>query len=117
MTTASPASWGSRVTLAPLGSSPNEPLAFEGSTLVDPGIYTLRIGVVDSEGRRGSVVREVSAWKMSGEALAFGDLIVGSAATGIRAARGGGATPERRQRWARISSCTRTRRPRSTPRS
>ncbi len=75
-------SWGSRVTLAPLGSSPNEPLAFEGTTLVDPGIYTLRIGVVDPEGRRGSVVREVSAWKMSGEALAFGDLIVGSAATG-----------------------------------
>ncbi len=76
------ASWGNRVMLSPLGSSPNEPLVFEGSALVDPGIYYLRIGVVDSEGRRGSVVREVSAWKMAGEALAFGDLIVGNATSG-----------------------------------
>src|SRR5687768_6333293 len=34
------ASWGNRVTLSPLGSSKNEPLVFEGSTLVDPGIYS-----------------------------------------------------------------------------
>jgi VWFA-related protein len=82
------ASWGNKVPLSPLGSSVNEPLAFESSTLVDPGIYTLRIGVVDAEGRRGSVVREVSAWKMAGEALAFGDLVVGNAASGasLRAA-------------------------------
>ena len=76
------ASWGNRVALSPLGSSPNEPLVFEGTALVDPGIYSLRIGVVDSEGRRGSVVRDVSAWKMAGEALAFGDLIVGPPAEG-----------------------------------
>jgi Flp pilus assembly protein TadD len=35
--------------------------------------------VVDSEGRRGSVIRDVSAWKMSGEELAMGDLVVGNA--------------------------------------
>jgi VWFA-related protein len=75
-------SYGGRVTLAPLGGSPNEPLVFEGSAVVDPGIYTLRLAAVDGEGRRGSVVREVSAWKMSGEALAFGDLVVGSTASG-----------------------------------
>ena len=75
-------SWGNKVALSPLGSSVNEPLAFEGSTLVEPGIYTLRVGVVDAEGRRGSVVREVSAWKMAGEALAFGDLVVGNAGPG-----------------------------------
>lgn len=75
-------SYGGQVTLAPLGGSPNEPLAFEGSALVDPGIYTLRLAAVDAEGRRGSVVREVSAWKMSGQELAFGDLVVGSSAGG-----------------------------------
>ena len=77
------ASWGNKVALSPLGSSANEPLAFEGSTVVDPGIYSLRVGVVDEEGRRGSVVREVSAWKMSGEALAFGDLVVGNGGSGV----------------------------------
>jgi tetratricopeptide (TPR) repeat protein len=70
---------GGKVTLAPLGSSPNEPLVFEGSVVVDPGIYTLRLAAVDDEGRRGSVVREVSAWKMQGEKLAFGDLVIGTA--------------------------------------
>jgi VWFA-related protein len=73
---------GGKMTLAPLGSSPNEPLVFEGSVVVDPGIYTLRLAAVDEEGRRGSVVREVSAWKMQGETLAFGDLVVGTATGG-----------------------------------
>lgn len=70
---------GGKVTLTPLGSSPNEPLVFEGSAVVDPGLYTLRLAAVDDEGRRGSVVREVSAWKMQGETLAFGDLVIGTA--------------------------------------
>jgi VWFA-related protein len=76
------ASWGNKVTLAPLGTSPTEPLVFESGAAVDPGIYTLRMAVIDAEGRRGSVVREVSAWKMAGEALAFGDLVVGGAGGG-----------------------------------
>ncbi|HEU4691843.1 MAG TPA: tetratricopeptide repeat protein, partial [Vicinamibacterales bacterium] len=61
--------------------SPNEPLKFVGGAVVDPGIYSLRIAVVDSEGRRGSVIRDVSAWKMAGEAFALGDLIVGDMPT------------------------------------
>jgi VWFA-related protein len=64
-------------TLEPAGATGNEPLDFLGGVIVEPGIYTLRFGVVDSEGRRGSVVREVNAWKMAGETLALGDLIVG----------------------------------------
>src|SRR6185369_141900 len=65
--------------LEPAGTSGNEPLDFLGGVVVDPGIYTLRFGVVDAMGRRGSVVREVNAWKMAGETLALGDLIIGPA--------------------------------------
>ena len=42
-----------------------------------PGTYSLRLAVVDQEGRRGSIVRDVSAWKMAGEPFALGDLVVG----------------------------------------
>jgi VWFA-related protein len=63
--------------LSPAGNSPNEPLEFVGGVLVDSGVYSLRFGVVDAQGRRGSVVRDVAAWKMAGEELAVGDLIVG----------------------------------------
>jgi tetratricopeptide (TPR) repeat protein len=63
----------------PLASGgPNAPLQLDASMVVDPGVYELRIAAIDAEGRRGSVVREVSAWKMAGEPLATGDLIVGS---------------------------------------
>ena len=71
------ASFGDQVTLTPGAGSPNEPLTFVHSAAVDPGIYSLRLAVVDTDGRRGSIVRDVSAWKMAGEQLAFGDLIVG----------------------------------------
>lgn len=72
------ASFGDRQTLSPLAGSPNEPLSFVGGAAVDPGLYTLRFAVVDGEGRRGSVTRDVSAWKMTGEEFASGDLIVGN---------------------------------------
>lgn len=71
------ASYSAKHTLEPAGASPNEPLDFLGGAVVDPGIYSLRFGVVDAEGRRGTVVREVNAWKMAGETLAMGDLVVG----------------------------------------
>jgi VWFA-related protein len=67
-----------KATLSPGAGSPNEPLHFVSGVVLEPGIYSLRFGVVDDEGRRGSVVRDVNAWKMAGEALAMGDLIVGS---------------------------------------
>ena len=71
-------SFVSKATLSPGAGSPNEPLHFASGVVLDPGIYSLRFGVVDDEGRRGSVVRDVNAWKMAGEPLAMGDLIVGS---------------------------------------
>ena len=77
-----------KLTLEPASASSEEPLDFLGGVVVEPGIYTLRFGVVDAQGRRGSVVREVNAWKMAGETLAFGDLIVGAppgAGKGLRA--------------------------------
>ncbi len=77
-----------RQTLSPAGGGGTEALHFRGGVLVDPGVYSLRFGVVDSEGRRGSVIRDVNAWKLTGEELALGDLIVGSlpAPQGLRAA-------------------------------
>ncbi len=72
------ASYGNTQTLAPGGSSPNDVLEFLSTVAVDPGIYSLRFGVVDSEGRRGTIVRDVNAWKMAGETLAIGDLVVGN---------------------------------------
>jgi VWFA-related protein len=71
-------SWGNKQTLSPAGKSANEPLAFLSGVAVEPGNYSLRFGVVDAEGRRGSVVRDVSAWKLTGEELAVGDLFVGT---------------------------------------
>ena len=52
-----------------------------GEIVVEPGNYSLRFGVVDSSGRRGSVIREVNAWKLGGEEFALGDLLIGDAAT------------------------------------
>jgi VWFA-related protein len=71
-------SFVTKATLSPGAGSPNEPLHFAGGVVLEPGIYSLRFGVVDDEGRRGSVVRDVNAWKMAGEPLAMGDLIIGS---------------------------------------
>jgi thioredoxin-like negative regulator of GroEL len=53
------------------------PLGFITPAVVDPGVYSLRLGVVDASGRRGSVVREVNAWKLSGEEFAVADLVIG----------------------------------------
>jgi len=77
-----------KATLSPGAGSPNEPLHFVSGVMLEPGIYSLRFGVVDEEGRRGSVVRDINAWKMAGEPLAMGDLIIGSlpaTGQGIRA--------------------------------
>ena len=63
--------------LEPIEGRANLPLGFIASMVVDPGIYTLRLGVVDPEGRRGSVLRDVRAWQTAGEEFTVGDLIVG----------------------------------------
>ena len=55
----------------------NAPLGYIGAMIVQPGTYSVRFGVVDAEGRRGSVVRDVRAWQTQGEEFAVGDLMVG----------------------------------------
>ena len=68
--------------LEPIEGRTNAPLGFVASMVVDPGIYTLRLGVVDPDGRRGSVLRDVRAWKTAGEEFSVGDLIVGGLPSG-----------------------------------
>jgi VWFA-related protein len=64
--------------LEPAGGTANSALSYVAALAVDPGQYHIRFGVVDAEGRRGSVVRDVHAWKTAGEAFTVGDLMVGS---------------------------------------
>jgi VWFA-related protein len=71
------ASFLERMTLTPGSSSASEALRFVGGVTVDPGTYSLRFAAIDEEGRRGSIVRDVSAWKMAGESFAMSDLVVG----------------------------------------
>ena len=71
------ASGADRRMLSPANGNPAAMLEYLGEVVVDPGVYTLRLAVVDSEGRRGGVVRDVNAWKLSGEEFALGDLMVG----------------------------------------
>jgi VWFA-related protein len=59
----------------------NAPLGYIGAVVVEPGVYSVRFGVVDAEGRRGSVVRDVRAWKTAGEEFSVGDLMVGGVPT------------------------------------
>jgi VWFA-related protein len=72
------ASFLDTLTLSPGSNSPSDALRFVGGVVVDPGTYSLRLAVVDEEGRRGSIVREINAWKLADESLAMGDLVVGS---------------------------------------
>ena len=69
-----------RVLSVPNGqqSSPRDYLT---EVLVEPGNYSLRFGVVDSEGRRGGIIRDINAWKLGGEEFALGDLLIGDAGT------------------------------------
>jgi hypothetical protein len=67
-----------RVLSVPNGqqTSPRDYLA---ELVVDPGNYSLRFGVVDAAGRRGGIIRDISAWKLAGEEFALGDLLIGDA--------------------------------------
>ena len=67
---------GKHVLSAPDGFA-NAPRDYLGEIVVEPGNYSLRFGVVDSSGRRGGAIREVSAWKLGGEEFALGDLLIG----------------------------------------
>ena len=75
------------VALTPATGSPTEPLSFVGAVSVDPGVYQLRFGVIDAEGRVGSVARDVNAWQLAGEEFATGDLFVGNVPAGGQGVR------------------------------
>jgi VWFA-related protein len=71
-------SLGRRLQLSPApGGGPNEPLHFDTALLIDPGAYSLRFGVVDPDGRRGTVIRRVELEPLPGEGLKTSDLVVG----------------------------------------
>ena len=71
-------SLGRRLQLSPApGGGSSESLHFDTALLIDPGVYSLRFGVVDPEGRRGTVVRRVELEPLPGEGLKTSDLIVG----------------------------------------
>ena len=65
-----------RVLSVPDGAS-TVPRDYLTEFAVEPGSYSLRFGVVDAAGRRGGLIRDVNAWKLSGEEFAFGDLLIG----------------------------------------
>ena len=67
--------------LEPLEGRTNASLSYLDAVTVDPGVYEVRLAAVDPQGRHGSVVRDVNAWKMAGEEFTFADLVVNHAAT------------------------------------
>jgi VWFA-related protein len=75
------ASRSEKPTLEPLEGRTNASLSYLDSVTVEPGVYEVRLAAVDSQGRHGSVVRDVNAWKMAGEEFTYADLVVNHAAT------------------------------------
>lgn len=55
---------------------------YTGAALVDPGIYTLKLAVVDAKGKRGSVEHTLRAQLQSAGQLRFGELLLASIAPG-----------------------------------
>lgn len=49
---------------------------YAGAITIDPGTYRMRVGLADSDRRAGSLEREVLAWRLNGDALTLGDLLV-----------------------------------------
>ena len=72
------ANFARKVTLGSASHPATEPLPFVSTAALDPGVYSLRLAVVDRDGRRGSVIREVNAWKLRDEEFATSDLVVGN---------------------------------------
>ena len=75
------ASRSEKLKLEPLEGRTNASLSYLDSVTVDPGVYEVRLAAVDAEGRHGSVIRDVNAWKMAGEEFTYADLVVNHAAT------------------------------------
>jgi VWFA-related protein len=75
------ASRSDKTRLEPLEGRTNASLSYLDSVVVEPGVYEVRLAAVDAQGRHGSVVRDVNAWKMAGEEFTYADLVVNHAAT------------------------------------
>jgi VWFA-related protein len=69
---------GSRRTLSQAASGPNQTLQYDTSLAVEPGSYSLRFGVIDKDGRRGTVVHRIELPRFDGMDVPTSDLIVGS---------------------------------------
>jgi VWFA-related protein len=69
---------GRQLQLSPPPGVANQPLHFDTVIALDPGSYSLRIGVVDAGGHRGTVVHPLELAPPAAGALATSDLIVGS---------------------------------------
>jgi VWFA-related protein len=54
---------------------------YAGSITVDPGTYRLHLAMADSEGRVGSVTRNIEAWAMDPASTSVGDLLLGGLST------------------------------------
>lgn len=61
-----------------LTASAREPAQYSGSLVVDPGAYTITLGVVDAGGRRGSAMRDIDATAPAATAVSMSDLMVGN---------------------------------------
>ena len=70
-----------RVTLSPEDGPAGPVFEYASSFAVEPGNYTLRLAVIDSDGRRGSIEHPVQAWQMTGVPLAVSDLVLDDAPT------------------------------------
>lgn len=77
------------VSLQPTDTPSGQLLEYSTAVLVDPGNYSIRLAVVDDQGRRGSVTRQVVAYQMSGLPFAVSDLLL----TDTKEALGGGIRP------------------------
>jgi VWFA-related protein len=71
--------------------SPNSdlPIRYDVTIALEPGRYRVRLAAIDLGGNSGSVEREVDAFRMDGQELAFGDLIL----TQMRDAKSGSLRP------------------------
>lgn len=69
---------GARRSLSPPASGLNQLLHYDTALVAEPGAYSLRVGVVDKAGRRGTVVHQVELPRLDTAELASSDLIVGN---------------------------------------
>jgi VWFA-related protein len=71
------ADWSERQTLDVVGRRrAQKPVG--GSVLLEPGVYSLQMGIVDESGRRGTVIREMNVRRSVTDDLPASDLIIGN---------------------------------------